>query len=316
MPSLCKALIFVSVIALVITPLHLNPLHGSRKPAQDDNKLIMISVVVWNRLGLTKGLKREVFTVMDEKVVRPIETFDNTDSPVSIGILVDNSGSMQTSLLGGASKQKVLGEELKSLLASGHPDNEYFLLSFSKTHKLLADWGTANDMLARPFDIEEPQHDTALYDTFFAALEKLQHAGHSRRALVLISDGQDNASRHTFKEVRNALRDTDVTLYAIGIKTASDVGSSLGIEGQGILGALSETTGGGSSYPTSRKELRTAFSTIANELHHHYRLGFRPDKSDVPNKWRRLKIKITIPPNPPPELKNLSVRTRYGYYTR
>ena len=316
MPSLCKALIFVSVIALVITPLHINSLHGSQNPPQDDNQLIMISVVVWNRSGLTKGLKREVFTVMDEKVVRPIESFDDTDSPVSIGILVDNSGSMQASLLGGASKQKVLGEELRSLLASGHPDNEYFLMSFSKTHKLLADWGTANDMLARTFDLEEPKHDTALYDTFFAALEKLQRGRRSRRALVLISDGQDNLSRRTFKEVRNALRDTDVMLYAIGIMGASDVGSSLGMEGQGILDELSETTGGGSSYPASRKELRTAFSTIANELHHHYRLGFRPEKSDAPNKWRRLKIKVTIPPNPPPELKNLSVRARYGYYTR
>ena len=305
MPSLCKALIFVSVIALVI-----NPLHGSQNPAQDDHNLIMISVVVWNRSGLTKGLKREVFTVMDEKVVRPIEFFDDTDTPVSMGILVDSSGSIQ------ASKQKLISEELRALLTSGHPDNEYFLMSFSGTRKLLSDWGAANDILGRKFDIEEPKRGTALYDTVFAAIEKLQNRQRSRRSLLLISDGQDNSSRRTFKELRDALRDADLTLYVVGMLSDSDVGSSLGVEGQGILDELSETTGGAASYPTNRKELRTAFSTIANELHHHYRLGFRPDKSDAPNKWRRLKIKVTIPPNSPPELKNLSVRARYGYYTR
>ncbi|HEY5838877.1 MAG TPA: VWA domain-containing protein [Pyrinomonadaceae bacterium] len=311
MTSRSKRLIILFVLFLLISPLH-----AYQHPAQDDNHLIMMSVVVWNRSGLTKGLKREVFTVMDEKVVRPIEFFDDTDTPVSIGILVDNSGSMHPNIRGVTSKQDFLGEELKQLLANGHPDNEYFLVSFNKTPKLLADWSSAKEMMALRFEIEEPKHDTALYDTIFLALEKLHSGQRLRRALVLLSDGQDNASRRTFKEVRTSLRNADVTVYAVGIMGASDVGSSLGIEGQGILDELSETTGGGSSYPTSRKELTTAFSTIAGELHHHYRLGFRPDKSDAPNKWRRLKITVTIPPNAAPEFKNLSVRARSGYYTR
>lgn len=273
-----------------------------------------MSVVVRTRSGLAKGLKRESFTVMDEKALRPIEFFDDADTPVSIGILVDNSGSMQASVLGGTA-QKVLGEELKLLLASGHPDNEYFLMSFNKTPRLLADWSTGNDMLARTFDIEEHRHETALYDALFAAVEKLRRGRSPRRALVLLSDGQDNLSRQGFREVRNALRDTDVTLYAIGIMGASDVGSSLGIEGQGVLDELSETTGGRGFYPQNKKELRIMFSLIAGELHHQYRLGFRPDNSDVPNKWRRIKVKVTPSPTAPPEFKNLSVRARYGYYT-
>lgn len=307
---------YKTLIVLLVAFLVINPLHAYQNTPEDNKKLIMMAVVVSTRSGLAKGLKRESFTVMDEKVLRPIEVFDDADTPVSIGILVDNSGSMQASLLGGSSKQRVFGEELKLFLASGHPDNEYFLLSFSKTPKLLADWSTANDMLARKFDIEEPRHATVLYDTVILALEKLKGRQRPRRALVLISDGQDSLSQRTFKEVREALRDTDLTLYAVGIMGASDVGSSLGIEGQGVLDELSATTGGGASYPKSRKELSTAFSTIANELHHHYRLGFRPDKSDVPNKWRRIKVKVTPSPTAPPEFKNLSVRARYGYYTR
>ncbi len=310
MTSRSKPLIVLFVLFLVISPLH-----AYQNTPEDNKNLIMMSVVVRTRSGLAKGLKRESFTVTDEKALRPIEFFDDADTPVSIGILVDNSGSMQASLLGVTSKQKVLGEELKLLLASGHPDNEYFLVSFSKTPKLLADWSTANDMLARTFDIEEPRHETALYDTFFTALEKLQGGRRSRRALVLVSDGQDTASRHTFKELRTVLRDTEVIVYAIGVMSASDVGSSLGIEGQGVLDELSETTGGRGFYPQNKKELRIMFSLIASELHHQYRLGFRPDKSDVPNKWRRIKVKVTPSPTAPPEFKNLEVRARYGYYT-
>lgn len=306
---------YKTLIVLLVAFLIISPLHAYQNTPEDNKNLIMTAVVVRTRSGLAKGLKRESFTVIDGKVVRPIEFFDDADTPVSIGILVDNSGSMQASVLGGTSKQKVLGEELKSFLAVGHPDNEYFLLSFSKTPKLLADWSTANHILAQTLDIEEPRRDTALYDTIFAALEKLQNRPRSRRALLLISDGQDNASRHTFKQLRTVLRDTDVIVYAIGLMSASDVGSSLGIEGQGILDELSETTGGKGFYPENKKELRNVFSLIASELHHQYRLGFRPDKSDVPNKWRRIKVKVTPPPTAPPEFKNLSVRARSGYYT-
>ena len=310
MNSRSKTLTVLFVVVLVISPLH-----AYQNTGEPDKTLIMMSVVVRTRSGVAKGLKRESFSVMDEKVLRPIESFDDADTPVSIGILVDNSGSMQASLLGGTSRQKVLGEELKLFLASGHPENEYFLMSFSKTRKLLADWSTANDILARTFDVEEPRQNTALYDTFFAALEKLQRGQRSRRALILLSDGQDNASRHTFRELRTVLRDADVIVYAIGIMGASDVGSSLGMEGQGVLDELSEMTGGRGFYPQNKKDLRIMFSLIASELHHQYRLGFRPDKSDAPNKWHRLKVKVTPTPNAPPEFKNLSVRTRFGYYT-
>ncbi len=274
-----------------------------------------MSVVVRTRSGLAKGLKRESFTVTDEKALRPIEFFDDADTPVNIGILVDNSGSMQASLLGGSSKQKLIGDELRQFLAGGHPDNQYFVMSFNKSQKLLADWSTAHDLVARRFDIEEPKLGTALYDAFLAAVEKLHSRPSAKRALVLLSDGQDTSSRRTFKEVRNALRNADVTVYAVGMLSGSDVGSSLGIEGQGVLDELSETTGGRGFYPQNKKELKIMFSLIASELHHQYRLGFRPDKSDVPSKWRRIKVKVTPSPTAPPEFKNLEVRARYGYYT-
>ena len=305
-----KPLIVLFVVFLVITPLHA---YQNTKGSEDD--LVMMSVVVTTRTGLAKGLKRESFAITDEKVPRAVEFFDDTDTPVSIGILVDNSGSMQASLLGGTSKQMVLGEELKQLLANGHPDNEYFLISFNKTPKLLADLCSGPEMMDRRFDIEEPRHYTVLYDTVILALEKLKGRQRPRRALVLLSDGQDNLSRRTFKEVREALRDTDLTLYAVGIMGASDVGSSLGMEGQAILDELRETNGGAAFYPRNRKELRAVFSTIANELRHHYRLGFRPDKNNAPNKWHRLKVNVTPSPNAPAEFKKLTVRARQGYYT-
>lgn len=268
----------------------------------------MMSVVVSTRSGLAEGLKLKSFTVIDEKTLRPIEFFDDADTPVSVGIVIDSSSSQ-------TAKLKLISEELSQFFRNSHSDNEYFLMSFSGTRKLLADWGEGSDILARKFDVEAPKGGTALYDSVFAAIEKLQIRQRSRRALLLISDGQDNASRLTFKELRNALRDADVTLHVVGMLSDIDVGSSLGVEGKSILDELSATTGGATFYPKNRKELKGAFSTIAGELRHQYRLGFRPDKTDAPNKWRRIKVRVTPSPTAPPEFKNLSVRARDGYYT-
>lgn len=305
MASRYKMLITLCVICLVI-----NPLNAFQNTPEREDNLIMMPAVVLSRGGLVQGLKRDAFTIIDEKVVRPVEFFDAADRPVSLGIIVDNSGSMKLSNL------KLISEELGHFVAGGHSDNEYFLVSFSGAPNLLADWGSGNDMLARKFDVEEPSRGTAVYDSLLAALEKLHKGRHSRHALLLISDGQDSSSRKTFKDARNALRGSDVMLYALGVLNDPDVGSSLGIEGQGVLDGLSGITGGTSFYPKSRKEIREVFSLIAGELRHQYRLGFRPDKSDAPNKWRRLKIKVTVPPKAASEIKNLSVRTREGYYTR
>jgi len=300
------------LLFLTTSAIDVSSASGQERPSAP-NKPIMMTVTVWNKKGhYVKDLRREAFNITDEKTERPIEYFENGDTPASIGILIDTSGSMYLSQIGRA---KPVADALAEFLVLGHANNEYFLMSFDKTSRLLADWSTGRTILSKKADIEEKKGSTAMYDACFAAIEKLRTANTSRRVLLLISDGQDNFSKHTFKELRKLLSDSDVTFYAIGVIGPSDLGSSLGIEGHAVLDELTEITGGKAFVVQEKRDMKGAASVIAEELSHQYRIGFLPEQTGVSNKWRRLKIKVTPPPDSPPEFRKLSVRTRPGYYS-
>jgi Ca-activated chloride channel family protein len=317
-PTLSRSPAAALLLFLAISSINLGSVSGQEKPtAAKDNQPIMITVTVWNRAGyFVKGLNREAFEVADEKVVRPIELFESADSPVSVGILIDNSGSMQMYDLRETARAKPIGEAIAHFFELANPNNEYFLVSFNKTYELLADWNTRQALLSQKTNIVEGKGDTALYDSCIAAIEKLRTAHYSRRVLILMSDGQDNLSKHTFVELRELLRGADIVLYAIGPENPGNIGSSIGAEGQGVLDELAHVTGGKTFYVADKKQMKVAIGLIATELEHQFRIGFMPDRTNPPRKWRRLKIKVTPPPNAPRDLSKLSVRTRSGYYSQ
>ena len=307
--SLTVSFLFLTIIAGA------SKAHQRNGFTQSNNQLIMMTVTVWNRSGFVKGLNREAFGILDERVPRTIDFFESADDPVSIGIVIDTSGSMDLPDLRQTARPKPIGEVIANFLELGNPKNEYFLLSFNKTQKLLADWSSAQNLLSRKTDIEEGKGNTALYDACFVAAEKLTTSRFPRRVVMLFSDGQDNLSRHSFQDLRNLLRDSDITLYAIGIMWPSDIGSSLGLEGQGVLDELSEITGGKAFIVKDKKQMTIAVAEIATELHNQYRIGFRADQNDMPNKWRRLKLTVTPPISASQEFRKLSFRIRRGYYS-
>jgi Ca-activated chloride channel family protein len=261
------------------------------------------------------GVPREALEITDEKERRPIVFFENTDTPVSIGILIDTSRSMQLFENREISRPEPIWEAISRFLGLSNAGNEYFLMAFDKTPRFLTDWTSGQALLAQKPVIAEQRLDTALYDACFAAIEKLQTSHNSKRALILISDGQDNLSRHTFKQLREVLRNSDVTIYGIGVEPPSDVGSSLGSEGSGIMMELAEISGGETFPSRDKKQLRQAIEWVSIQLRHQYRIGFRTVKTDPPNKWHRLKLKVNPSVNAPKEFTKLTARTRQGYYT-
>ncbi len=277
----------------------------------------MLTVTVRNGVGnYVMGVPRDAFELTDEKERRPIEFFENADTPVSIGILIDTSGSMQLSEVKESARPGPIGEAISRFLELSNPSNEYFLLAFDKTPRFLTDWTNGQALLAQKTDIGPSGHDTALYDACFAAIEKLRTGRYAKRVLILISDGQDNLSRHTFKQLRDLLRNSDIVIYGVGMSRPSDVGSTLGIEGAGIMTELAETTGGEALFAGDKKELGKAIESVTVQLRHQYRIGFRAVTSDPPNKWHRLKLKVNSSANAPKEFARLTVRTRQGYYSR
>ncbi len=191
-----------------------------------------------------------------------------------------------------------------------HPSDEYFLIAFSNRANLLMDRTRDGDAVLRKLTLIQPKDDTALYDACYLGIERVTRGTHRKKALLIISDGQDNASRYNFGEVRRLMKESDVVTYAVGVVDAHDLGSQEGMQGQAFLDELTSVTGGKAFYPNSNVEMEEIFERIALELRHQYSIGYTPKDFELNGKWRKVRTKI----KPPRGLPRLTVRGREGYY--
>jgi Ca-activated chloride channel homolog len=304
----------LTALLLALPFLCSSPSPGQQQTA---NELIMLNVTVRNRDGQNlTGLTRDAFELIDEKQLRPVALFENTEAPLSIGILVDTSSSMQFFDTRETTRAKPISDAISELLELGNPANEYFVIAFDSKPRLLTDWKSARELLDQKPALLQEKQNTALFDACWAALEKLNTAHNPRRALLIFSDGQDSISKLSFEKLRGRLKASDLTLYAVGVLTGSSIGSALGMEGQGILEELADTTGGEAFFPESKKGLSNVMKQVALELRHKYRIGFEVAKAQAPNKWHRLKVRVNPPADVKPEFTKLIVRARQGYFTK
>ena len=267
--------------------------------------LITLTVTVTDTYGrYVSGLSKNAFAIFDDKQPQEIKFFSDDDSPVSVGVIFDVSGSMS------GDKIKRARDALSKFIQTSHDSDEYFLIAFNSRAQLLLDKTRDGNSVLDKLTFVETKNQTALYDACYLGVEKVQRGAHPKRALLLISDGQDNDSRYTFNELRKLLKESDVTLYAIGILSGSDAGSSMGMEGQGILDELAGVSGGKAFFPRSAAEMDDIFEQIALELRHQYSIGYKPDQFLNDGKWHRIKVKVT----PPRGLPRLFVRSKDGYY--
>jgi Ca-activated chloride channel family protein len=267
--------------------------------------LITLTVTVTDTYGrYVSGLNKNAFSVFDEKQPQEITFFSDDDSPVSVGVIFDVSGSMS------GDKIKRARDALSKFIQTSHDSDEYFLIAFNSRAQLLLDKTRDGNAVLDKLTFVETKNQTALYDACYLGVEKVQRGVHPKRALLLISDGQDNDSRYTFNELRKLLKESDVVLYGIGILSGSDAGSSMGMEGQGVLDELAGVSGGKAFFPRSAAEMDDIFEQIALELRHQYSIGYKPESFTNNGKWHKIKVKVT----PPRGLPRLFVRSKEGYY--
>lgn len=256
------------------------------------------------------GLDRSVFAIEDNKVVREIVSFESKDVPVSLGILFDISAS--TSPMRSKSYVAAMLEAMTRFIKQSHHGNEYFLIAFNQSAQILQDWTHDGDAILNQFAAVKIKGNTAFFDAFQLGLEKVLHGANPKRVLLLISDGQDNLSRTTFKELIRSIRQSDVLVYSITM-AGMDVGSSLSMQGQGVLEEITSVSGGRAYFPESTVGLNKTLEQMASELRHQYSIGFKPLSPANENKWHSIKIKAQ------PTLINnhkvkLYVRSREGYF--
>jgi Ca-activated chloride channel family protein len=276
-----------------------------KNPVITNTDLITFTVTVTDIYGrFVSGLGKNAFSIFEDKAPQDISFFSDEDSPVSVGILFDVSGSMS------GDKVRRARDALAHFVQTSHDRDEYFLIGFNSRAQLLMDRTRDGNAVLDKLTFVQTKNNTALYDACYLGVERVQRGTHPKRALLLISDGQDNNSRYTFNELRRVLKESDVVLYAVGILGGSDVGSSLGMEGQGILDELAGVSGGKAFYPRSTAEMDDIFEQIALELRHQYSIGYRPPNFVSNGKWHRIKVKVA----PPRGLPRLFVRSKEGYF--
>ena len=283
--------------------------------AQQQTHVLNITVTN-SKDRIVPGLKPEHFTIKADGVAAKIVSSEVDKSPISVGILFDVSGSMGT--LGNQRTLQIherLETGLRRFLELSNPDNDYFLTPFAAEVKSNISWTVGNTSLRQNLGVPESGR-TALYDAIYSGLERVQKGRNSRHVLLIISDGLDNNSKKTFKEAVEAIKRSDVTVFALGLVSNPDQGSALGMEAQGVLDELTKVSGGRAQIlPQSSKPeaFRVAFENLANELQSQYRLSMEMEKTSSPEKWRKLKLNARYIDDDG-RRSEARIRARQGFY--
>jgi len=278
---------------------------GQYRFPMPDSELVSLTVTVTDSFDrLVTGLEIRNFEVYEDRVKQEITHFSYDDAPVNLGIVFDVSGSMKGMKLDRAR------DALKAFIQTSHSDDDFFLVGFNQRANLLAEF-TNGEALANKLTLVDPAGQTALYDAAYLGVEKVKQGRHNRHAILLISDGQDNASRYTYGELHKRLKEAGVQIYCIGIvEMGGAAGGTLDMQGQAILEEIAQSTGGKAFFPKSAAELEEITTRIALELRHQYSIGYSPTNVNRDGQWHKIKVSV----KPPKGWSNLRVQHKEGYY--
>lgn len=265
--------------------------------------LITLNVSVTDQTGrAVTGLTKNNFSIYDNKELQDIYFFSDADLPASVSIVFDTSGSM--------SEGKIIQakEALARFIRTSKDDDEFFLVDFNTRARLLLNKTRDSDAVLNKLSYVEPNGNTAFYDAVYLGVEKVLQGSRTRKIVLVISDGEDNESRYSFKELEQRLKETDVIIYTIGFGGYYPLKG--GLNGRETLKELARATGGRAFFPNGAVEMDEAFEKIALEMRHLYSIGYYPSNFIADGKKHRLKIKLSLPAGSP----RLSVRSREVYY--
>ena len=263
-----------------------------------DTTLILIPVTVNDPLNRpVTGLEKENFRIFDNKVEQKITQFAMDDEPVAVGLVFDTSGSMAAKLR----RSRMAAVEFFRL---SNPEDEFFLVEFDNEPRLVvpltADYGHIEDKLT----FSKSKGSTALLDAVYLSLHEMRRSKKRKKALLVISDGGDNHSRYTPKEVENLVRESDVLIYAIGV-----FGGDGSVEDPGLLNKIAEQTGA-RMFEASASEMPDIAKKIGIELRNRYVLGYSPTNQERDGKYHTVEVRV-VAPRGMPKLKPF---WRKGYY--
>jgi len=273
------------------------------KPIKVAVDMVLVPVTITDPLNrLVTGLDRENFNLFEGREQQEIKTFSSEDAPVSIGVIFDMSGSME-------SKIDRAREAVIEFFKTANPQDEFFLIAFADKPEEIADFTSSVDDIQGRLLYTMPRGRTALLDAIYLGVSKMRQARYPKKALLIISDGGDNHSRYTEGEIRSMVREADVLIYAIGIYDHYFPTEEERL-GPSLLGDVTELTGGRAFTIDNPNDLADVSTKIGIELRNQYVIGYRPKNPVRDGKWRKIKVKLVPPKGLPP----LRVYAKTGYY--
>ena len=281
--------------------------------------MVLVPVTVTDHNGKTiEGLRAENFSVLDDQRLQPIVSFASEDSPCSVGLVLDTSGSMRRTL--GAAK-----DIARTFLETANPEDEFQLLTVSTQAAAYSGFTTDKAALEKEIDSTQPEGMTALIDTVYFALSRMREARRPRRALLILSDGIENYSRYSQADLMRVALEADVQVYTILVNSGSTgeaTGGALfrpsmaakpwdrGPEQQGpeMLEKLSDKTGGLHFRVHDVAAAREAMARAGQAIRDQYVIGYQPPDPGQTGKWHRVRVKANV--------QKVNVYARNGYYSR
>lgn len=322
------AFLMVLIVVSLLRVAGQSPLDSPQEePVVVRTNLVTVNVIVTDEKGrYVKGLKSNQFSIFDENARQKIAHFSVGAAPVSIGIVYEVQSASANQISASLAA-------LKQFVATLNERDNFFFTAYSPNGSVTTDFIPSANQVIEHLSVVKPGGPSALYDVMYSAAGRLRQSPNLKRALLVISDGQDDQSEHSYDDLRNRLRQFDAQIYAIGI-AAPGLDQSAGYRrwvfedfsrhtgrrsfllnteadmGRAVLAEMARVSGGTAYTPESESEpeLTGICTQIALELREQYTLGFYPS-DPVSKKWHRIKVHV----NPSRSSSRFSLSYRKGY---
>jgi Ca-activated chloride channel family protein len=265
-----------------------------------DTNLVVLHAAVFDKSGkLQINIPQAAFHVMENGIEQPLKLFRREDVPVSMGIIIDNSGSMRDK------RSKVAAASMALVKASNQQDEE-FIVNFNDDAYLDCPFTSDNKKLEEALEKIDSKGGTAMRDAISMSIDYLKDSGKKdKKVLLVVTDGNDNTSNESLEQLVRKARQSEVLVYCIGLLSEEEPREAK--KAKRALKALAEASGGMDYYPKDLAEVDRITPQVAHEIRNQYILGYLPTNPNLDGTFRKISVMVKGYGNP-------TVRTRNGYY--
>jgi Ca-activated chloride channel family protein len=297
--------LLVSKLCLVLAICRLPAMAQAAKADEDvifsaETRLVPLSVTVQDHNGhLVTNLPQSAFQVYENGVLQPLKLFKREDVEISLGLIIDNSGSMRD-------KRKQVAVAALDLVKDSNPHDEVFIVNFNDEAFLDADFTSDTSKMEQALTKIDSRGGTAMRDAIRMSIDHLKAgAKRDKKVLLVVTDGNDNASLINLENLVKEAQNSGVLIYAIGLLTEEE--RSEAKKAKRSLDALTEATGGEAFYPKDLDEVDRIAHQVAKDLRNQYSVAYSPTNQKLDGSYRQIKVTVNAPGHP-------VARTRSGYY--